>query len=98
TALPICGCLLLALLLGAALAIPPHDQVAKVARYVAHSCDWGSLATISVQEVVRGWPFANVFSVSDGPLEQGTGVPYFYLSPLEISVHDLKVSCVFFFF
>lgn len=72
--------------------IPPHDQVARVARFVAHQCDWASMATISTHKPVVGQPFSNVFSVSDGPVGSGTGVPYFYLTRMEISVQDLQVK------
>lgn len=75
------------------LAIPPHEDAARVARFVAHTCDWGALATISAQDPpMAGQPFANVFSMSDGPIaERGSGVPYMYLTELEVSVRDLKV-------
>ncbi|KAM4537656.1 protein CREG1 isoform 2-T2 [Fundulus diaphanus] len=46
------------------LQIPPHDQVARVARFVAHQCDWASMATISSHRPVEGQPFSNVFSVN----------------------------------
>ncbi|KAM3934686.1 protein CREG1 [Leptodactylus fuscus] len=72
--------------------IPPHNETARVARYVAHKCDWGALATISSHEPVRGQPFANVFSVSDGPRGQSSGVLYFYLTTMEISVQDLQLN------
>ncbi|MEE6513470.1 hypothetical protein FKM82_021122 [Ascaphus truei] len=72
--------------------IPPHNETARVARFVAHHCDWGALATISSHEPVRGQPFANVFSVSDGAPGAGSGVPYFYLTDMEISVQDLQVN------
>ncbi|XP_068586041.1 protein CREG1 [Cebidichthys violaceus] len=81
--------------------IPPHDQVARVARFVAHQVDWASMATVSTHEPVVGRPFSNVFSVSDGPVEpsgtgllesSGTGVPYMYLTRMEISVQDLQVN------
>ncbi|XP_073524664.1 protein CREG1 isoform X2 [Phyllobates terribilis] len=81
----------LVLSLGAA-AIPPRNETARVARYVAHKCDWGALATLSSHEPVRGLPFANVFSVSDGPRGQSGGVLYFYLTTMEISVQDLQVN------
>lgn len=74
------------------LRIPPHDQVARVARFVAHRCDWASMATTSTQKLVVGQPFSNVFSVSDGPVGSGTGVPYMYLTRMEISVQDLEVK------
>uniref|UniRef100_A0A6B2F091 CREG-like beta-barrel domain-containing protein n=1 Tax=Bothriechis nigroviridis TaxID=88079 RepID=A0A6B2F091_BOTNI len=80
-------------LLAGVTAIPPHQETARVARFVAHVCDWGALATISTQDPpMRGQPFANVFSVSDGPVGKGSGVPYMYLTELEISVRDLKVN------
>nr|XP_033797518.1 protein CREG1 isoform X4 [Geotrypetes seraphini] len=78
--------------LTAASLLPPRNETARVARFVAHLCDWGALATVSSHEPVRGRPFANVFSVSDGPLGRGSGVPYFYLTNLEISVQDLQVN------
>lgn len=76
---------------------PPHDQVARVARFVAHQCDWASVATISTHQPVVGQPFSNVFSVSDGPLGSGSGVPYMYLTRMEISVQDLQVKPGYFF-
>ncbi|XP_076580031.1 protein CREG1 isoform X1 [Chaetodon auriga] len=72
--------------------IPPHDQVARVARFVAHQCDWASMATISTHKPVVGQPFSNAFSVSDGPEGFSTGVPYMYLTRMEISVQDLEVD------
>lgn len=50
------------------------------------------MATISTHKPVVGQPFSNVFSVSDGPRGSGSGVPYMYLTRMEISVHDLEVS------
>ncbi|XP_006872710.1 PREDICTED: protein CREG1, partial [Chrysochloris asiatica] len=70
--------------------LPPREDAARLARFVAHICDWGALATISQVPAVLGWPFANVFSLSDGPPGTGSGVPYFYLSPLQLSVGDLQ--------
>ncbi|XP_014738306.1 PREDICTED: protein CREG1 isoform X3 [Sturnus vulgaris] len=74
--------------------IPPPEEAARMARYVLHSCDWGALATLSAQEGLRGRPFANVFSLSDGPPGPcgGSGVPYLYLTDMEISVQDLEVN------
>lgn len=72
--------------------IPPHDQVARVARFVAHQCDWASMATISTHKPVVGQPFSNAFSVSDGPEGSSSGVPYMYLTRMEISVQDLEVT------
>lgn len=87
-------CVAPALLLAAVAAIPPPEEAARMARYVLHSCDWGALATLSAQEGLRGRPFANIFSLSDGPPGPcgGSGVPYLYLTDMEISVQDLEVS------
>uniref|UniRef100_A0A8D1SXS5 Cellular repressor of E1A stimulateds 1 n=1 Tax=Sus scrofa TaxID=9823 RepID=A0A8D1SXS5_PIG len=70
--------------------LPPRENAALVARFVTNLCDWGALATISTQEGVRGRPFADVLSLSDGPPGKGTGVLYFYLSPLQQSVGNLQ--------
>ncbi|XP_077436199.1 protein CREG2 [Vanacampus margaritifer] len=71
---------------------PPHQETARTARYIAHSSDWGSLATISSQEKIKGLPFGNIFSVSDGPLDNSTGVIYFYVTPMDTTVSDLKMN------
>nr|BAC39549.1 unnamed protein product [Mus musculus] len=57
---------------------------------MTHVSDWGSLATISTIKEVRGWPFADIISISDGPPGEGTGEPYMYLSPLQQAVSDLQ--------
>lgn len=72
--------------------LPPREDAPRVARFVTHISDWGSLATISTLEAVRGRPFADIISFSDGPPGAGSGVPYLYLSPLQQLVSDLKVS------
>jgi len=69
---------------------PPHSEVARMARYITHKSNWCALATVSVREPIVGFPFANIFSVSDGPLDNSSGVPYMYISPWEISAHDLR--------
>ncbi|KAM6934309.1 protein CREG2 [Xenentodon cancila] len=69
---------------------PPHQEAARTARYIAHYSDWGHLATISTQDKIEGLPFGNIFSVSDGPLDNSTGVVYFYVTPMDNTVADLK--------
>merc|ERR1711911_530468 len=72
---------------------PPNPfAVAKMARYVLHASEWTSMSTISTHEPLVGYPFVNVFSVSDGPLGNSTGIPYFYVTDMEISMQDLKVD------
>ncbi|CAL8371395.1 unnamed protein product [Arctogadus glacialis] len=69
---------------------PPHEETARTARYIAHYSDWGHLSTISTQEKIKGYPFGNIFSVSDGPFENSTGVIYFYVTAMDNSVADLR--------
>nr|XP_061826571.1 protein CREG2-like [Nerophis lumbriciformis] len=71
---------------------PPHQETARTARYIAHSSDWGYLATISTQDKIKGVPFGNIFSISDGPVDNSTGVIYFYVTPMDNTVEDLKVN------
>ena len=44
-----------------------------MARYIAHESNWAALATIAAREPIVGYPFANIFSMSDGPVVR----PYF---------------------
>ncbi|XP_045909088.1 protein CREG2 [Micropterus dolomieu] len=69
---------------------PPHQETARTARYIAHYSDWGHLATISTQDKIKGLPFGNIFSVSDGPLDNSTGVIYFYVTLMDNTLSDLK--------
>merc|ERR1719383_1414324 len=69
---------------------PPHDQVAKMSRYLVHYSDWLAMATISTRGSLTGTPFASIFSFSDGPKGQSSGIPYFYLTGMDMSAHDLK--------
>ena len=39
---------------------------------------------------IKGYPFGNIFSVSDGPLDNSTGVIYFYVTAMDNSVADLR--------
>ncbi|KAJ8256234.1 hypothetical protein COCON_G00200980 [Conger conger] len=74
----------------AAGAPPPPEETAKAARYMAHYSDWGFLATISTLDTIKGVPFGKVFPVSDGPSDNSTGVPYFYVSEMDNTVTDLR--------
>jgi len=72
---------------------PPHTEEAKLARYVVHYSDWASMATISVREPTKGFPFSNVISMSDGTLDgKSTGIPYMYMTDMEMSTHDLHAD------
>jgi len=84
--------LVVGLVSGAVLDPPPHDQEAKMSRYILHNSNYGAMATISNRDPIKGYPFANVFSFSDGPLGQSSGIPYIYTMPQEISSIDLEVD------
>lgn len=45
---------------------------------------------ISLFTQIKGLPFGNIFSISDGPLDNSTGVIYFYVTPMDNTVSDLK--------
>lgn len=59
------------------------------ARILAHKSKWGTLATLSTQETIQGVPFGQVLLTSDGPLDNSTGVPYFYITPKSSFITDL---------
>ncbi|XP_072755127.1 protein CREG1 [Anoplolepis gracilipes] len=69
--------------------LPLKNQTALMARYVVNQVDWAGLATISTREDVETFPVANLVSISDGPIGNGTGIPYMYLTPLDFSAKDL---------
>jgi len=58
------------------------------------SADWGAIATISTRKDVESFPFANLISISDGSIGNGTGIPYMYLTPLDYVAQDLAVSII----
>ena len=72
---------------------PPHGEVARYARYIVHTSNWTTIATTAAQDPIKGFPFANVLSLSDGGLgDWSTGVPYMYLTPMELSAIDIDVD------
>jgi len=67
-----------------------EDQFAQMARYIVHYSDWVGVSTISSRDPIMDYPFASIHSVSDGSSASvATGIPYFYLSPLEPSSMDI---------
>lgn len=69
---------------------PGFWKKAKSARFVTHISDWGSLATIATHEPIKGYPFAKVFSISDGiPGRTSTGTPYLYMTAMDVSAQDV---------
>lgn len=72
--------------------IPPPSQAVLMARYVVHNTGWISLATISTQSKIVGYPFVSLKSFSDGPDNNSTGVPYLYMTDMDVSGKDVIVS------
>ncbi|KAG2428070.1 hypothetical protein HYH02_014462 [Chlamydomonas schloesseri] len=66
---------------------PPHKEVAKMARWVAHVTDWGTLATVDRESS----PVGGVVSHSDGDVDLPTGRIYFYLTPMDELVQNALV-------
>lgn len=54
-----------------------------------------SVGTISARDPYKGWPSATLKSVSDGPAENGTGIPYIYMTDMDITGQDLNVANYF---
>ncbi|KAG8232955.1 hypothetical protein J437_LFUL011447 [Ladona fulva] len=69
---------------------PPPEQGAKMARYIVHNSEWASLGSISSLSKIKGYPFTDVFSISDGTLLNSTGVPYLYMTPLDLSSKNIE--------
>ncbi|KAM5253186.1 protein CREG2 isoform 3-T3 [Hipposideros larvatus] len=61
----------------------------STARFLAHVSAWGCLATVSAHEKIPGLPFGNCVPISDGPLNNSTGIPYFYVTPKDPVVANL---------
>ncbi|KAM7079521.1 protein CREG2 [Molossus nigricans] len=76
----------------------PHESGSRLrpgtARFLAHASTWGCLATVSAQEKIPGLPFGNCVPISDGPLDNSTGIPYFYVTPKDSMVADLMKNPV----
>ncbi|XP_060524057.1 protein CREG1 isoform X2 [Cylas formicarius] len=70
--------------------VPPHEKTALMARYIMHYSEWVSLATTSTQSKITGFPFVTLKSLSDGPLNNATGVPYLYMTEMDVSGKDVE--------
>ncbi|XP_044467602.1 protein CREG1 [Mangifera indica] len=60
---------------------PHRNDAAAYARWLVSQNSWGVLNTISSE--LGGAPFGNVVSFSDGLPNEGSGIPYFYLTTLD---------------
>lgn len=64
----------------------PSDSPA-MARWLVSQSDWGVLSTISIH--LKGMPWGNVASFSDGAVGSSGGTPYFYLSKMDPTPNDI---------
>lgn len=69
---------------------PDPKDAAYTARWLVAQNSWGVLNTISSE--LGGAPFGNVVSFSDGPPNEGSGIPYFYLTALDPTARNALVD------
>ncbi|XP_023573233.1 protein CREG2 isoform X1 [Octodon degus] len=60
---------------------------ARLARSLAHASSWGCVATMAARD--KGLPFGSYLLISDGPLNNSTGTPFFYVTAKDPVVADL---------
>ncbi|XP_067150805.1 protein CREG2 isoform X2 [Apteryx mantelli] len=65
------------------------ERAAATARFLAHQNTWGFVATQAAQGKIQGMPYGNCLLVSDGPINNSTGIPFFYVTPKDNTVADL---------
>lgn len=72
---------------------------ALMARWLAHSLEWGTVTTISSRSISSNTkkqtdrpivPFGNIYSFVDGPCDNATGVPYFYGTYMDQTFQDIE--------
>jgi len=71
---------------------PPHEEIAKMSRWLTHYNDYTALATISIRDGIKGYPYTATTSYADGLIGKSTGIPYFYMTPMDISSQDLAAN------
>ncbi|XP_024524448.1 protein CREG1 isoform X1 [Selaginella moellendorffii] len=69
---------------------PDPSESAAFARWLVASGLWGVVSTVSIH--LKGVPFGNIVSFSDGPAFNSTGTPYFYLTELDPTARDLAAD------
>lgn len=60
--------------------------------YHSSFLDWISISTKSSLNSIKDYPFVNLKSMSDGPLNNGTGTPYLYMSDMDLTGQDVKLD------
>uniref|UniRef100_A0A8C9MES4 Cellular repressor of E1A stimulateds 2 n=1 Tax=Serinus canaria TaxID=9135 RepID=A0A8C9MES4_SERCA len=62
---------------------------AGTARFLAQHNTWGFVATRAARGKIQGMPYGNCLLLSDGPINNSTGIPFFYVTPKDNTVTDL---------
>ncbi|RMC06646.1 hypothetical protein DUI87_16084 [Hirundo rustica rustica] len=62
---------------------------AGTARFLARSNTWGFVATRAARGKIQDMPYGNCLLLSDGPINNSTGIPFFYVTPKDNTVTDL---------
>nr|XP_021394166.1 protein CREG2 isoform X2 [Lonchura striata domestica] len=62
---------------------------AGTARFLARHSAWGFVATRAARGKIQGMPYGNCLLLSDGPINNSTGIPFFYVTPKDNTVTDL---------
>ncbi|KAF0757765.1 protein CREG1-like isoform X1 [Aphis craccivora] len=68
---------------------PPVRDIALMSRYIVHHSDWATLSYLGNQSFMDGMPMGRVYSVSDGTINNSSGVPYIMASPMDLSFQDV---------
>jgi len=68
---------------------PDPSQAARMARWLAHTLDWGTLAVTRFKDHT---PIAGAVSFSDGRPDSPSGRLFFYLTPMDELLHNLHHS------
>ncbi|XP_040440651.1 protein CREG2 isoform X2 [Falco naumanni] len=62
---------------------------AGTARFLARYNTWGFVATRAAHGKIQGMPYGNCLLLSDGPVNNSTGIPFFYVTLKDNTVADL---------
>ncbi|NXE20068.1 CREG2 protein, partial [Ardeotis kori] len=62
---------------------------AGTARSLARHSTWGFVATRAARGQIQGMPYGNCLLLSDGPINNSTGIPFFYVTLKDNTVADL---------
>ena len=60
-----------------------------LARYVVHYADWSVISAISPEYKM---PFGTLQSYADGPLDNSTGIPFFYIAKVSDTYKNIAYN------